>query len=57
MTDDLEALQARYRRAVQRFGKQSEPARKAWIRLQAALHENLAAKPRIRVQANTERRV
>lgn len=50
-------LQARYLRIAEAQGKRSMPAIKAWTKLQAAVHSELAEKDRIHVSAVRESRV
>jgi len=54
---NISDLQARHKRKCAEHGIRSDPAQKAWRKLNRALHAELAAKPVHRVQAVTERRV
>lgn len=54
---DIPKLQARLARVIEAYGANSHAAQKARERLQAAIHEDLAKPPVVRVPAVTERRV
>lgn len=54
---EIPKLQARLARVVAAYGKHSDAAKSARIRLQTAVHADLAKLPVYRVPAVTERRV
>lgn len=54
---DIPKLQARLARVIEAYGEHSDAARNARIKLQSAVHADLAKLPVVRVQAVTERRV
>lgn len=54
---DILQLQARLARVIAAYGEHSDAAKAARIRLQSAIHADLAKPPVYRVQAVTERRV
>jgi hypothetical protein len=54
---DIRSLQARLARVKEAHGPNSEAAKAARIKLQSAIHADLARKPIYRVQATTERSV